>query len=86
MAKLAILSQVFLPDTAEKLRNMLNLSEEDIEWEHLHAKALVIKPGHKINEPQPLFTNIEQEMIDAQIQKLHNLLIARNENMVVHLP
>lgn len=72
VAKLAILCRVFLPDTAEKLRDILNLTEEDIAWEHLYSKALILKPGHQIHEPQPLFTNIEQELIDAQVQKLHN--------------
>lgn len=70
VAKLTILAQVFLPDTAKRLTEMLNFSETDIDWENLHYEALIIKPGHIINAPIPLFTNIEQSVIDAQIAKL----------------
>ncbi len=71
VAKLTILARVFLPDTAEKLTEMLNLSEEDIAWENLHFKAVTLKPNHIIKEPTPLFTNIDPELINMEIEKLH---------------
>lgn len=79
VAKLAILARVFLPDTAEKLRQMLNLSEEEFAWENLYAQALILKPGHRIETAQPLFTNIEQSLIDQQIQKLEQSKVVNME-------
>lgn len=70
VAKLTILSRVFLPETAKKLSQMLNITEAEIAWENLAPSALILKPGHVIGEAQPLFTNIDQSLIDIQIQKL----------------
>ncbi len=78
VAKLTILSRVFLPETAKKLSQMLNISEAEIAWENLAPSALILKPGHIIGEAQPLFTNIDQTLIDIQIQKL----TMSNENNV----
>ncbi|MBX7242593.1 MAG: methionine--tRNA ligase [Bacteroidia bacterium] len=79
VAKLTILARVFLPDTAEKLAAMLNLSEEDIAWENLHFKAVTLKPNHVINEPVPLFMNIEQQLIDMEIEKLNQSKVQNQE-------
>ncbi len=70
VAKLTILSRVFLPETAKKLSQMLNICEEEIAWENLSPAALILKPEHQIGEAQPLFTNIDPSLIDLQIQQL----------------
>lgn len=74
VGKLAILCRVFLPETAEKLAKMLNLSEEDVDWEKLKPTAVVLAPHHQIGEATPLFTNIEEALITAQVQKLHQTM------------
>jgi len=68
-ASLAILSEPFLPFTADKLRSLLNLNG------NLWSKAGgsdVLAPGLDIKEPFLLFEKIEDLQIDAQVQKLHS--------------
>jgi methionyl-tRNA synthetase len=78
VGKLAILCRVFLPETAEKMAKMLNLSEEDVDWEKLKPTAVVLAPHHQIGEATPLFTNIEEALITAQVQKLHQTMEISN--------
>jgi methionyl-tRNA synthetase len=66
-ANLAIAFEPFLPFSAEKLRGFLNINE--FNWENL-GKIDLIEDGHKINEATLLFEKIEDEVVDAQIQKL----------------
>jgi len=63
---LSILSEPFLPFTSEKLKLMMNLP--NLNWEDLVNHNL--KAGDKINNPTLLFTKIEDETIDFQIEKL----------------
>jgi len=53
----------------DKLRGFLNLGKLD--WENLGNTDL-LKSGHKLNEPELLFEKIEDNVIEAQIQKLLN--------------
>ncbi|HOU68697.1 MAG TPA: methionine--tRNA ligase [Paludibacteraceae bacterium] len=66
-ANLAIAFEPFLPFSAEKLRGFLNINE--FNWENL-GKIDLIEDGHKINEATLLFEKIEDEVVEAQIQKL----------------
>ncbi|OUU01195.1 MAG: methionine--tRNA ligase [Bacteroidetes bacterium TMED39] len=52
-------AQIFLPNTAEKIKNTLNLSN-----------AEVLSPKHKLNKPMLLFEKIEDAEIQIQIDKL----------------
>jgi methionyl-tRNA synthetase len=68
-ANLEILIEPFLPFTADKLQKMLNYGG------HLWADAgsiNLLKRGHQLNEPVLLFTKIEDEAVQAQIDKLNN--------------
>lgn len=65
-ANLSTLMEPFLPFTAEKLRKFLNI--ESIGWEQLGAN--VIESGHQINPASLLFEKIEDETIQAQVDKL----------------
>lgn len=66
-SNLAILAQPFLPFSAQKLFNMLNLGVQD--WDK--AGTLDLLPlGHQLNEASLLFEKIEDSEIDAQIQRL----------------
>lgn len=79
---LAVLSEPFLPFTSDKLKNMLNVTlspstslrtgsvEGSIKWNDVSTKSELIKPGHKINKAELLFSKIEDEQIQAQLDKL----------------
>lgn len=56
----------FLPNTSSKIYQMLNLDEDD----ELNNNALL--KGHQLNQPELLFQKIEDEAIEAQIEKLKN--------------
>jgi len=61
---LVVLSQPFLPFTSKKLQELLNI--EPSPWDEIFD----LKSGHKIGTPQLLFTKIEDESIQTQIDKL----------------
>lgn len=64
------LSQVFepfLPQTAKKIRKLINFDKVD--WE-LIGKCKLLEVGHKIAKPELLFSKIEDEAIHIQIDKL----------------
>ncbi len=64
---LAVLSEPFLPFTSRKLLEMLSL--EMVSWDN-GAKPEILKAGHIINQPALLFSKIEDEQIQFQIEKL----------------
>ena len=68
-ANIEILIEPFLPFTANKLQKMLNYGG------HLWADAgriNLLKRGHQLNEPVLLFSKIEDDTVQAQIDKLNN--------------
>lgn len=68
-ANLAIAFEPFLPFTSAKLRNMLNLSTFD--WKEL-GRIDLLKAGDQLGTPELLFEKIEDEAMEAQVQKLLN--------------
>jgi methionyl-tRNA synthetase len=66
-ANLAIAFEPFLPFSAQKLREMIGMSE--CNWAHLGHFNL-LEEGHQLNEPTLLFEKIEDSMVEAQVQKL----------------
>ena len=67
-AGLAITSEPFLPHTAQKLRNMLQL-DESLGWDNVSALPL-IPTNHKLGEASLLFEKIEEDVIGLQLNKL----------------
>ncbi len=71
---LAILSEPFLPFTSTKLRKMLNISlgseNENLTWQDVPSKQELLKPGHKIGKGELLFSKIEDEQVQQQLDKL----------------
>ncbi len=64
------LSQVFepfLPFSAAKIRKLINF--ETVDW-NLIGKCKILEVGHQINKAELLFTKIEDEQVQAQIDKL----------------
>lgn len=66
-ANLAIAFEPFLPFSSKKLRTMLNL--ESFDWKEL-GRIDLLKAGDQLGTPELLFEKIEDEAIQAQVQKL----------------
>ena len=70
VANLAIAFEPFLPFSSKKLRDMLNIT--DFDWNQLGQTDL-LKAGHQLAEPQLLFEKIEDDVIEAQLQRLEDI-------------
>ena len=70
-AGLAKLMRYFLPKKAELLAKILNIDA-----------GFILEPHHKINVAEYLFKPIEDELIDAQIQKLKQRVEEKKEALV----
>lgn len=70
---LAQLSEPFIPFSSEKLLRMFN--SEKMDWAEIENPKELIPQGHKINDAELLFAKIEDDAIDAQIQKLEQTKI-----------
>ena len=83
-AALAHLAEPFLPFTAQKLRNILNI--DALNWDDVqlsNTKSLVLG-GHKINASELLFEKIEDEAIQQQLDKLEATKVQnKQENKVL---
>ena len=69
VANLEIAFEPFLPFSSARLREMLNVTDTD--WAQLGSTEL-LKPGHQLGTPALLFEKIEDEAINAQLQKLED--------------
>ena len=73
-AALAVLSEPFLPFTSDKLKNMLNVKSSAIQtslrWNDVSKKSELLKPGHKVGTAELLFSKIEDEQVQQQLDKL----------------
>lgn len=67
---LAQICEPFLPFSAGKLQKMFNVSQ--LTWKQIKDEKVLIKTGHQINPAELLFSKIEDETIEFQIQKLEN--------------
>lgn len=65
---LAQLCEPFMPFSSEKLLTLFNVQKSD--WNDVETKSVLIETGHNINEASLLFSKIEDDVIEAQIQKL----------------
>ena len=70
-AKLSIAFEPFMPFSSKRLRELLKIDE--FNWELLHEDG-ILKEGTPLNKPELLFTKVEDELIEVQIQKLHDSL------------
>ncbi len=82
-ANLEILIEPFMPFTADKLMKMLNYGGH--QWEDAGSLTLLAR-GHQLNEPSLLFAKIEDEEIQAQIDKLNNSKTANAQANVAVAP
>ncbi|ADV49169.1 methionyl-tRNA synthetase [Cellulophaga algicola DSM 14237] len=75
---LAVLSEPFLPFTSTKLKNILH-SDAQNSWNDIAKKDVLIPAGHQIGEAELLFSKVEDEAIQVQLDKLEATKKA-NEN------
>ena len=68
-SNLQIATQIFLPATAQKLGKMLNA--ESLPWSSFGSSTL-LAAGHQIGEAHILFTKIEDELVQTEVDKLHS--------------
>ena len=70
VANLAIVFEPFLPFSSKKLREMLNIN--NFEWTSLGSTTLLAE-GHELGEVGLLFEKIEDETIQAQLDRLERI-------------
>lgn len=83
VANLEIAFEPFLPFSSAKLREMLGVAET--EWYQLGSTEL-LKPGHQLGTPALLFEKIEDDAINAQLQKLEDTKKANEAASYVAAP
>lgn len=66
-ANLAIVFEPFLPFSVKKIRRFINV--DNLTWDQL-GRIDLLPVGHPLNESELLFSKIEDETIEKQIQKL----------------
>jgi len=71
-ANLAIAFEPFLPFSAKKIREFINI--DNLKWDQL-GNTDILPVGHQLNQPDLLFAKIEDEAIEKQILKLRNTQI-----------
>lgn len=75
-AALSALAQPFLPFTAERMQRMHRLPS--IPWDNVAGS--ILPSGHQLGEPELLFSRIEDETIERQLQKLHSMKAQQEES------
>jgi methionyl-tRNA synthetase len=68
-ANLALVFQPFLPKTASRLQNILGITLTS--WTQAGEISLVSE-NHVINQPEILFTKIDDEFVEKEVNKLKN--------------
>lgn len=71
---LATLSEPFMPFTSAKLKKILNMEQENSEagttWNEIESKEILLPSGHRIGKAELLFSKIEDDQIQTQLDKL----------------
>jgi len=69
---LAVLSEPFLPFTSKKLANILNFKSlsAELNWESVSHHDVLLPVGHSLNQTSLLFSKIENQQIEKQLEKL----------------
>ncbi len=69
VANLGIVAEPFIPFSAKKINEMVNLPTK--KWSEAGAADL-LREGHALGASSLLFEKIEDDVIERQLQKLHN--------------
>ena len=71
-ADLAIAFAPFIPFSSEKLLTILNLPKDTLKWDNIGCGGL-LPAGHQLSKAELLFEKIEDEAINAQMERLENI-------------
>ncbi len=71
-AALATLSEPFLPFTSDKLKAILSVNSNGVEndWKDITSNKTLLPAGHNIGKAELLFSKIEDDTIQKQLEKL----------------
>ncbi len=69
-ALISILSEPFIPNSAKKIRDILDINL--VNWTMLESATKIIQPGHKIKNSNLIFRKIEDDEIENQLRKLNS--------------
>jgi len=69
-ALISILSEPFIPNSAKKIRDILDINL--VNWTMLKSATKIIQPGHKIKSSNLIFRKIEDDEIENQLRKLNS--------------
>ncbi|MCB0510307.1 MAG: methionine--tRNA ligase [Chitinophagales bacterium] len=69
VANLATITQVFMPNAAKSIFNILGI--DALQWEDI-SRLDLLTPGHQLKENHLIFEKIEDDFVQAQIEKLHS--------------
>ena len=69
-ALISILSEPFIPNSAKKIRDILDINL--VNWTMLKSATKIIQPGHKIKKSDLIFRKIEDDEIENQLRKLNS--------------
>ena len=69
-ALLSILSEPFIPSSAKKIRDILDINL--VNWTRLKSNGKIIQPGHKIKKSYLIFRKIEDDEVEKQLKKLNS--------------
>ena len=83
VSRLSVALSSFLPDTSERIRKMLNLSET-FTWNDLLVSHL--PQGHAIGITEILFKKIEDEQVELQLRKLEASKVISQQTLKAHNP
>ena len=67
---LATLCEPFLPFTSTKLKGILNIENSFTKWEDILNAESFLPAGHQINKAELLFSKVEDETVQFQLDKL----------------
>ena len=84
-AALAVVSEPFLPFSATKLKNILNINAS-LSWGDVTENTVLLPATHQINKAELLFSKIEDKEIEAQVEKLAATKIANEQENKVTTP
>jgi methionyl-tRNA synthetase len=79
-AALSVLCEPFLPFTAAKLWKMLNIEPNSLAWDSFGDVTVsdhlqILKPGHQLGTAELLFSKIEDDVIEYQLERLKRIKI-----------
>ena len=75
---LSVLSEPFLPFTSIKLKSILNITD-NLLWNDIISNNVLLKPSHQIGKAELLFSKIEDDQIQQQLDKLAATKIANEQ-------